>query len=74
MNTPSPSPFALQRIEKNLEEVIVTGYSTQNKKFIAGSVQTINSQAIRDLPAAGFNQLLQGKATGVQVTANSESL
>jgi TonB-linked SusC/RagA family outer membrane protein len=71
VTTLSPPAFVLRQAEKNLEEVIVTGYSTQNKKFIAGSLQTINGQALRDLPAAGFNQLLQGKATGVQVTANS---
>lgn len=71
VKAPDPSPFVLHQAERNLEEVIVTGYSTQNKKFIAGSLQTINGQALRDLPAAGFNQLLQGKATGVQVTANS---
>src|SRR6218665_957087 len=63
--------IVLQQTDKGLDEVVVTGYSTQNRKFIAGSVQTINSQAIRDLPSAGFNQLLQGKASGVQVTANS---
>jgi TonB-linked SusC/RagA family outer membrane protein len=63
--------FRLIRNDKSLDEVVVTGYSTQNKKLIAGSIQTINSQAFRDVPASGFNQLLQGKATGVQVNANS---
>jgi TonB-linked SusC/RagA family outer membrane protein len=67
----TPGPFILKPKDRNLEEVVVTGYSTQNKKFIAGSIQTISGDAIRNIPAAGFNQLLQGKATGVQVTANS---
>jgi TonB-linked SusC/RagA family outer membrane protein len=67
----SPVVITLKNREQNLDEVIVTGYSTQNRKFIAGSIQTISGQAIRDIPAAGFNQLLQGKATGVQVSANS---
>ncbi|MBO9204255.1 MULTISPECIES: SusC/RagA family TonB-linked outer membrane protein [Niastella] len=71
ITTITPSSFRLIRNERNLDEVVVTGYSTQNKKLIAGSIQTINSQAFRDVPASGFNQLLQGKATGVQVNANS---
>lgn len=69
--TSSPFTVNLIRREQALDEVVVTGYSTQNKKFIAGSIQTISGNSIRDIPAAGFNQLLQGKATGVQVTANS---
>lgn len=71
INAVSPGALRLTRSDKNLDEVVVTGYSTQNKKFIAGSIQTISAQSFRDVPAAGFNQLLQGKATGVQVNANS---
>lgn len=69
--TASPFTVSLTGRQQSLDEVVVTGYSTQNKKFIAGSIQTIGGAAIKDIPAAGFNQLLQGKATGVQVTANS---
>lgn len=71
VNGPMPLSITLKQRNQNLDEVVVTGYSTQNKKFIAGSIQTISGQSIRDVPAAGFNQLLQGKATGVQVLANS---
>lgn len=56
---------------RQLEDVIVTGYSTQNKRFIAGSITSVNAEDINKLPASGFNQLLQGKAAGVQVSANS---
>ena len=69
--TASPFTISLNRREQSMDEVVVTGYSTQSKKFIAGSIQTINGNDVKDIPAAGFNQLLQGKATGVQVTANS---
>jgi len=61
----------LQSASKQLDDVIVTGYSTQNKRFIAGSIASISADDIKNIPAAGFNQLLQGKAAGVQVTANS---
>ncbi len=54
-----------------LSDVVITGYSTQERKYIAGSITSVTGDAVRDQPAAGFNQLLQGKATGVQVQANS---
>jgi len=71
ITSPIATHLQLIRNDRSLDEVVVTGYSTQNKKLVAGSIQTINSQAFRDVPASGFNQLLQGKATGVQVNANS---
>ncbi|MET0637407.1 MAG: TonB-dependent receptor [Chitinophagaceae bacterium] len=61
----------LNSLTHQLEDVIVTGYSTQNKRFIAGSIVSINADELKNIPAAGFNQMLQGKAAGVQVTANS---
>jgi TonB-linked SusC/RagA family outer membrane protein len=63
--------IVLKKENRQLEDVIVTGYSTQNRKFIAGSITSVSGDAIKNTPAAGFNQLLQGKAAGVQVTANS---
>jgi TonB-linked SusC/RagA family outer membrane protein len=61
----------LRKSNKQLDEVVVTGYSVQSRKFIAGSIASVKGDAIRNIPQAGFNQLLQGKTTGVQVGANS---
>lgn len=61
----------LKQNTKQLDDIVITGYSVQNKKFIAGSISTIKASDIKDIPAASFNQLLQGKATGVTVTSNS---
>lgn len=56
---------------QQLSEVVVTGYSTQERKFISGSISTIQGDALKDIAGSSFNQLLQGKATGVQVSSNS---
>ncbi len=56
---------------KQLDDVVVTGYSTQNRGFIAGSIVIIKGSELKDIPEAGFNQLLQGKVTGMQVLSNS---
>nr|WP_320039326.1 TonB-dependent receptor [uncultured Bacteroides sp.] len=54
-----------------LEEVVVTGYSTQQRKAISGSIVSLNASALKDIPGSSFNQLLQGKASGVQVLSNT---
>lgn len=56
---------------QQLSEVVVTGYSTQDKKFIAGSITTLKGEDLVATGGSGFNQLIQGKATGVQVSSNS---
>ncbi len=67
-----PVKILLKESIKRLDEVVITGYSTQERKSISGSITTLNaSETIKSLPTAGINQLLQGKATGVQVLSNS---
>jgi len=53
-----------------LEEVVITGYSTRNKTVQTSAVVTISSTEIATLvPTTSIDNLLQGKAAGVQVTA-----
>jgi len=51
----------------SLNEVIVTGYATQRKKDISGSVATVNVSDAKKIPATSSEQLLQGQASGVTV-------
>ncbi|NWJ52573.1 MAG: TonB-dependent receptor [Bacteroidetes bacterium] len=67
-----PVHIALAANAKRLDEVVITGYSTQERKAISGSIVTLNAaEALKDIPSSSFNQLLQGKTTGVQVLSNS---
>lgn len=53
-----------------LEEVVITGYSTRNKTVQTSSVVSISSTEISLLaPTTSIDNLLQGKAAGVQVTS-----
>ncbi|MEO8961786.1 MAG: TonB-dependent receptor [Ginsengibacter sp.] len=52
-----------------LNEVVVTGYSTQRKKDITGSVTVVNVEQLKETPASNFGEQLQGKAAGVVVGA-----
>ncbi|MEO0006127.1 MAG: hypothetical protein RJA20_323, partial [Bacteroidota bacterium] len=51
-----------------LQEVVVVGYGTQQKRAITGTVSTIKGDDIAALPAQSFDQLLQGRAAGVNVS------
>jgi len=63
--------IALQADVKQLNEVVVTGYSEQNRKTLTSAISSVKGDELKDIPAASPDQLLQGKAPGVQVSANS---
>ncbi|MGV3589090.1 MAG: SusC/RagA family TonB-linked outer membrane protein [Adhaeribacter sp.] len=58
---------------KALEEVVVTGYGTQQKSDITGSVASVKGEEVAQIPTPSIAQALQGRAPGVQITANSGS-
>ena len=54
-----------------MEEVVVVAYGTRKKGTIAGSVSTVKADKIAEIPAAGFDQALQGQSAGLMVLSNS---
>ncbi len=56
---------------KELEEVVVTGYTEINKKRLSGSISTMEASDIEGVPVPSFDQVLQGKAAGLYVNASS---
>jgi TonB-linked SusC/RagA family outer membrane protein len=52
---------------KTLNEIVVVGYGSQNKKEITGAVQTISYKDLKDLPVTQIGQKLQGQLAGVQI-------
>ncbi|HUH33483.1 MAG TPA: carboxypeptidase-like regulatory domain-containing protein, partial [Daejeonella sp.] len=61
--------IALQPTSTALTEVIVTGYSSERKKDITGSVAVIDVDQMTSVPSGSTSQLLQGQAAGVVVLA-----
>ena len=53
---------------KSLTEVIVVGYGVQEKKDVTGSVAQVKGSEIASLPVQSFEQGLQGRAAGVNIT------
>lgn len=54
-----------------IDEVVVVAYGTRKKGTIAGSVSAVRSEKMENVPAAGFDQALQGQAPGLSVISNS---
>lgn len=53
-----------------LDEVLVTGYATQRKKDITGSVAVVDMKALKSVPSGSAMQALQGQASGVNVISS----
>ncbi|PTQ96569.1 TonB-linked SusC/RagA family outer membrane protein [Mucilaginibacter yixingensis] len=67
----SPVTIYLKPETKQLNDVVVVGYGTQTRKSLISSVSSIKTDEVRDKPQATFAQQLQGKASGLQVSAST---
>lgn len=63
--------IALEVEASALEEVVVVGYGTQRKKDLTGSVSVVSTEDFQMQPVTRVDQVLQGRASGVQVTQAS---
>ncbi|HVS94301.1 MAG TPA: TonB-dependent receptor [Mucilaginibacter sp.] len=59
--------ITLDVANSQLTEVVVTGYTTQQKKDITGAVATVDMTDAKKVPASTAESLLQGQAAGVTV-------
>ena len=53
-----------------LDELVVVGYGTQEKRDVTGAVSSVEGEAFENLPVIGVSQALQGRAAGVNVVRN----
>lgn len=58
---------SLQPANSTLNEVVVTGYTSQRKKDISGAVSIVDVTDAKKIPATSSEQILQGQAPGVTV-------
>ncbi|WP_114781867.1 SusC/RagA family TonB-linked outer membrane protein [Botryobacter ruber] len=54
--------------QKQLEEVVVTGYRTQARGTVTGSVAAVNSKEFQDVPVDNLSNALAGRLSGVTIT------
>jgi TonB-dependent starch-binding outer membrane protein SusC len=55
-----------------LSEVIVTGYTTDERRNTTGSVATVKAKDLAVVPTGNVEQLLQGRVSGVTVITNGQ--
>lgn len=61
----------LEEDTQSMDEVVVIGYGVRKKGSITGSVSTVKSDKLENIPTASFEQALQGQAPGLQVISGS---
>ncbi|AKQ44481.1 hypothetical protein TH63_00675 [Rufibacter radiotolerans] len=54
---------------ETINEVVVVGYGTKTREDLSSSVAVVGAKEIESKPVPSVDQLLQGRAAGVQVTA-----
>jgi outer membrane receptor protein involved in Fe transport len=52
---------------KELIEVVVVGYGVQKRTDLTGAVASITGDKLSEIPIAGIDQALQGRAAGVNI-------
>lgn len=62
--------ITLKASATQLEDVVIIGYGKAKKDEIAGSVAQVDVEEMKKAPVTSFEQALQGRVAGLQVSAN----
>jgi TonB-linked SusC/RagA family outer membrane protein len=54
--------------EKNIDEVVLVGYTTVSKKDVTNSIASVKGDQLNDMPVNSAAEAIQGRMAGVQVT------
>ena len=72
VNGTSTINVVMKSAAENLKEIVVVGYGSVSKANLTGSISTIKTKALEDIPANSVEQVLQGRVAGLQVTTSQE--
>jgi TonB-linked SusC/RagA family outer membrane protein len=61
----------LKTIDTSLSDVVVVGYATQKKAHLTGSVESIKTKDIEDLPVSNLGTALSGRVLGLSVSGGT---
>jgi TonB-dependent starch-binding outer membrane protein SusC len=62
---------ALVQDIRELSEVVVTGYGTQEKREVSAAIGSVKGDVIQNLPIPSIDRAIQGRIAGVQINANN---
>jgi TonB-linked SusC/RagA family outer membrane protein len=58
---------------QSLDDVVVVGYQTVQRRDVTGSVSSVSAQQIKDIPVNSAAEALTGRLAGVQLTSSEGS-
>lgn len=61
----------LEENSQLLNEVVVVGYGTMKRSDVTGSMVSVKGEEMQQTSAATVDQMLQGRAAGIQISGNS---
>ena len=72
-NAKQPLSVTLEEDTKTLDEVVVIGYGTVQKRDLTGSVSSVKAEDLANVPVANVTEALSGKLAGVNITTTEGS-
>ncbi len=70
INGQSSLSVVLEEIAEGLDEVVVVGYGTQKRKDITGSVASISTEDVADIPMTSIDDGLVGRIPGLDIISS----
>lgn len=67
LNGKTDLTITLEESAAGLDEVVVVGYGTQQKKDVTGSISTISAENFEQRPVANVESALQGLSPGINI-------
>lgn len=67
----SPLSIVLKEVGQQMNEVIVVGYGSQNRRTLSTSVSKLDKKVLENVPYSNVTQALQGNVTGLVVRTSS---
>lgn len=64
--------IVLEEDSMALDEIVVVGYGQMKKSDLTGSVASVKTEKLTDIPSNSIDGLLQGRVAGVQVINSSQ--
>ena len=65
---------SMKLAKNSMNEVVVVGYQNQKRRNVTAAISSVNGKDIKDIPEASFDQMLQGRLSGVSVLSSSGEL
>ncbi|KKM15709.1 hypothetical protein LCGC14_1693300, partial [marine sediment metagenome] len=72
INEGSVYDISLKEDLQQLSEVVVVGYGQVKREDLTGSISTVDTEPLEDIPANSIERVLQGRVAGLQISTPSQ--